>query len=308
MAKTTLFGRKQSGGAFTVVDESITTGNIFFVDSGKTTDGADSVSKGNNPDAPFLTIAYAITQCTASNGDIIYVMPGHTETATITTGIALSTAGITIRGQGYGRARPTITCHASTIDAITVTGASCRIENLLFKGAASSTSFIDIQAADVEVYNCIFEHTSVPLDGIIIGTGGHRFKITDCTFCATADGPNVAIDIQGGSLTGPWEISRNVFNYAPNGLDDGAIVANAKAVPGGLVRDNIIIGTDGIAIDFNSSSTAVGDGMMVGNRISAGTMDNIDGLIDAGGYILIDNYGSDKASEGGGLIPVTTPA
>ena len=39
MAKTELFVRKTSGGVFTVVNESVTTGNIYFVDSGSSTGG-----------------------------------------------------------------------------------------------------------------------------------------------------------------------------------------------------------------------------------------------------------------------------
>jgi len=306
--KTSLFASRQKGGVVSVVDQSVTTGNIMFVDSGKTTNGADTASHGDNPDAPFLTINYALTQITANNGDIIYVMPGHTETVPVTTGWAMSTAGTTLIGIGYGRARPVVTAHASAIDAITVTGANCRIENIVFKGAASCTAFIELQAADFELHNCVFEHISTPLDGITIAAGGDRFKFTDCTFATTADGPNTAIDLQGAGITGPWEISRCIFNYAPYDCDDGAIVANDKAVTGGLIRDCIFIAMTTIAIDFNSSSTAAADGMMVGNRISGITMANIDGFIDPGGYVLIDNYGSPDVTKGGGLIPVTTPA
>ena len=75
--KAALFSRHQPGGVFTIVDEAnFTTGNIFFVDSGSAT-GADSVGAGRNPDLPFLTIDYAVGQCTANNGDYIIAMPGH---------------------------------------------------------------------------------------------------------------------------------------------------------------------------------------------------------------------------------------
>ncbi len=306
--KTSLFTTHQKGGVVSVVDNSVTTGTIFWVDSGNTTNGGDTTGHGGAPDYPFLTVNYAITQAAANNGDIIYVMPGHTETVPVTTGWALSTAGVTIIGIGYGRARPVITAHASAIDAITVSGANCRIENIVFKGAASCTAFIEIEAADLEVHNCIFEHISVPEDGITVAAGGDRFKFTDCTFAATADGPNTAFDLQGAGIEGPWEISRCIFNYAPNGLDDGAIVANDKAVTGGMIRDCVFIAMETIAIDFNSSTTAAADGIITGSRITAISQSDIDGLIDPGGYVLIDNYGSDLVTEGGGLIPVTTPA
>ena len=73
-AKTELFVRKQSGGMFTVVNEAMTTGNIYFVDSGKTTTGGDSAGFGANPDAPFLTLDYIASLVTANNGDTVFAI------------------------------------------------------------------------------------------------------------------------------------------------------------------------------------------------------------------------------------------
>jgi hypothetical protein len=49
MARTELFARKQAGGMFSVVNQSLTTGNIFFVNS---VTGTDAAGYGQNPDAP----------------------------------------------------------------------------------------------------------------------------------------------------------------------------------------------------------------------------------------------------------------
>ena len=59
MAKAALFARRQPGGALTVVEERFTTGDIWWVDSGSAT-GADAAGYGQNPDAPFLTLDYAV--------------------------------------------------------------------------------------------------------------------------------------------------------------------------------------------------------------------------------------------------------
>src|SRR3990167_1462142 len=109
MSKTELFVRKQPGGMYVVNPESKTTGNIWWVDSGSAT-GANAVGYGRNPDAPFLTIDYAIGQASANNGDIIYVMPGHSETRS-TTGnfLAHDVAGGRMIGVGGGSDRPTLT-------------------------------------------------------------------------------------------------------------------------------------------------------------------------------------------------------
>ena len=62
-------------------------GNVFWVDSGAGSNG----NKGTFA-RPFATIDYAIGQCTANNGDLIMVMPGHTETVTAAAGIAVDVA------------------------------------------------------------------------------------------------------------------------------------------------------------------------------------------------------------------------
>ncbi len=143
--KSSLFSRKQSGGMFSIVDETDGVGNIWFVDSGSAT-GADAAGYGQNPDAPFLTIDYAIGQTTASNGDRIFVAAGHAEnmdaytTAAATAGagsITLDVAGIRIIGQGIGRSRPTLTWTDHT-DSITVNAANVSLENFIFDMSATS--------------------------------------------------------------------------------------------------------------------------------------------------------------------------
>ena len=70
-SRTALFSRKQSGGVFTISDLRQHPGDIWFVDAGSGTDGD---GYGQNPDAPFATLDYAVGKCTASQGDVIYLM------------------------------------------------------------------------------------------------------------------------------------------------------------------------------------------------------------------------------------------
>jgi len=85
----------------------ITTGNIWFVDSGHPF-ASDNTHCGESPLEPFATIDYAIGKCTASNGDIIYVMPGHAETVNATATLTCDVAGISIVGLGNGTNRPSL--------------------------------------------------------------------------------------------------------------------------------------------------------------------------------------------------------
>ena len=110
--RTALYGKNASkGGLFTIEDMGLSTGNRFFVDSGATTTGGDTAGHGTSPDAPFLTLDYALSSdvCTASNGDIIYVMPGHAEAIISAADIACDLAGVKIIGLGEGSDKPTFT-------------------------------------------------------------------------------------------------------------------------------------------------------------------------------------------------------
>src|SRR4051812_13860248 len=128
MARTELFARKQSGGMFSIVNQAMTTGNIFFVNS---VTGSDSAGGGQNPDAPLATIDYAIGLCTANQGDRIYVMPSHVETISAAGGVALDVAGVEIIGIGTGAARPKVNFTA-TGSTFAVSAANCTVRNILF--------------------------------------------------------------------------------------------------------------------------------------------------------------------------------
>ena len=72
------FAKQRGAYASVVQDHRVHTGNVFFVMTG----GTDSAGYGLHPDRPFATVDFAIGQCTANQGDVIYVMPGYTETIT----------------------------------------------------------------------------------------------------------------------------------------------------------------------------------------------------------------------------------
>ncbi len=283
-----------------------TTGSVFFVDSGSENAGNNEDS-GLNPNAPNATIDYAVSRSdvVANNGDIIIVMPGHSETAS--TQITCDVAGLSIIGLGVGRSRPLITANATAVDVFNVTAANVHIENLHILGAANCTAFVNIAAQDFSASRCIFNHVATPLVGISVASGG-RFDIDDCLFTNSINGADVAIDIEA-SIVGPWSVTNCRFNYSTYGIDLGVIRANVDTASGGIIDNCIFAGCETVAIDFNSSSTVGGDGVISNCSIGAkGSVANIDTLIDSGGYALIENHGTDSITEAGGLVPVATPA
>jgi microcystin-dependent protein len=117
-------------------------GKVFWV-SNVTTGllaGQRGGSDGNRGtfDAPFATINYAVTQCTAGRGDIIFVKPGHAETVSTAAAIALNVAGVALIGLGRGSARPTLTW-STAASTITVAASNVTVHNFLFVGSAAST-------------------------------------------------------------------------------------------------------------------------------------------------------------------------
>lgn len=120
------------------------------------------------------TIASAIALCTANAGDVIYVLPGHTET--LTAAIDVNIAGVSIIGLGSGMLRPTITGNG-TIDAITVTAANVTIENLIFPAPETDNQTADINVAAAgctirNTYHIGSQTAKNKTDIITVATGG----------------------------------------------------------------------------------------------------------------------------------------
>lgn len=277
--------------------------NVFFVDSGSGSNNA----AGTEPDTPLATIDYAIGLCTANNGDHIFVLPGHSET--VTTAITMDVAGVTIWGYGYGRARPAVTT-SGAIDGINVTAANCRIHNLRVIGAASATALLNVASTDLYVDDCVFEHGAAPTEAITLAAGGNRFYFDNCKFLGTANGPDSAFFFEVGSGTvTDWHVRNCLFNYLPNGLDRAVFVATADAVPGGIIQGCVVLGLDVEAalVDFESStSTNVGEGMIVDTIVQARVSATITDFYDLGSYGTARVSFSDGANRGAILHPATS--
>ena len=89
-------------------------GKIFYVSNASVApEGSLSASNNNSGLTPrdrLSTIQGGLDKCLASRGDLIVLMPGHSET--LTAALAVDIAGITIRGIGNGslKANPDWEC------------------------------------------------------------------------------------------------------------------------------------------------------------------------------------------------------
>lgn len=240
-AKTELFG-KWAQGSVVVADQAASTGARFFVHSGT---GADSAGYGSTPDKPFATLDYAIGKCTASAGDIIYVMPGHAETYGNGAGFAADIIGVRIIGLGWGGNRPTFTfSHAGA--ACTVSAHSVVIENCRFvAGITAVAAAITVSAADCQFRNCEwYWGGTTGWDFVLsldLSAGAHRTIIDGCRFLAE---PGVAGAASAIKLTGA---SHNVMVRNCEFMGDYSVAClnGITTLSQGLMfLDNLVHNTD----------------------------------------------------------------
>lgn len=141
-------------------NEFFTTGNVFFVDSGSA-GASDNSIKGKTVDEPFATLDFAVGQCTANNGDLIIVMPGHAETITADSGVDIDVAGVTVIGVGKGAARPTFTFTTAVTADFKLAANSTHVENLVFLGGIDATTgVIEISGTDCSLINCEYRDST----------------------------------------------------------------------------------------------------------------------------------------------------
>lgn len=92
------------------------------------------------------TLDAAITACTASRGDTIFIAPYHTETITGAGGITLDKTGINILGLGRYDARPTFLMDGAACSML-VTAADVTLENCVFSSGHADLAYFALVTA-----------------------------------------------------------------------------------------------------------------------------------------------------------------
>jgi hypothetical protein len=306
MAKTELFVRKQSGGIYTVVNESLTTGNIYFVDSGSST-GGTTAGFGHSPDAPFTTIDSAINQTTANQGDVIYVMTGHSETLTGASAITCDIAGVSIIGLGRGTDRPTLLLDASAAVSIVISAANVHWENVIFSaGHADVTVAIDISAASASFDKCEWKENTTAENFLTcirtsaVANACDGLSVTNST---ATDVDTAAVNfITVREDTDLLVMNDNFIELGVN--DSNAIigVASGKDLTSCTILRNYIYRLNTAGDLLVDSDTTANSGIIAHNRIGhADTSGEV--LIDADGVRQFDNIGTATNTASGYILP-----
>jgi hypothetical protein len=140
----------------------IIVGEVFFVGSvagGKSwAAGSDNTGMGTK-ELPFATLDYALSVATASNGDVIYLLPYHAETVTGAGAITLDKAGVKIIGLGHNTARPRFLLDGAGASGL-VTAANVSIENCIFASGHADLAY----AFYVTAKGCIIKNNQLDLN------------------------------------------------------------------------------------------------------------------------------------------------
>ena len=295
-----------------ILNHTVHTGNVFFVMTG----GTDSAGFGLHPDRPFATVDFAIGQCTATQGDVIYVMPGYTETITAAAGWAVDVAGISIIGLGHGTAKPTITLGTATTADVNVSATNVVIKNFRFVTSIDNlVNFLDLDAANCLVEDCDFvgDSSAQALGFINLATTVDDFIIRGCTFSQDTDpaGSDGAVD------TGCIFIidSENILieNCSFNGNFETAMIHNrGTACKNLFVKNchgqNLLSGSETFQLVDGATGAQLGGGFNTPAE-SAVSEATLVGTIGANFFVLAPGtYSNDGAAGGGGGIIIATPS
>jgi hypothetical protein len=224
-------------------------GRVVYVDSGETTSIEDGLSWATAVD----TLEEAVALCTASNGDTIFIAPGHAETIDTADEVDLDKHGMTVIGLGNGTLRPTFTFDDGNDGAWTIGADNITVKNLIFSSSVDSTS----QAIEIEAGS-----TDVTIDGC-------RFQVVT----AGTDEFDKVIDCEGAASD--RLVVQNCEFYMENGESVAAIYTLDS--DNCIFRDNIITGDYSTAC-INNATTASNHIVIKDNVLFNGTTGGNTGL------------------------------
>jgi hypothetical protein len=271
------------------------TGDVIFVDS-----ATGSVNGDGSSLRPFNKIDSAFNKSGLSAGDIIVVMPGHTETGTAAAHIAADVAGVTVLGLGTGNLRPLITLGTATTADIDIDAANIRFENLRFDftGFDAIAAPLDVNAAGFQLVNCEVELADASAQatlGILTDANASDMIVEGCYFFGSADaGTATAIRIVGGdsiivrnnifvgnytttlgavqNVTTPCTNTFIVGNLIDNRTASAAVGVTMHASSTGIIADNRIQVLTGTAPIVAAAMSWVGGNYYAATIGTAGTL------------------------------------
>ena len=200
-------------------------GKVFWVNnSGVIPQGGIGGSDSNDGTylRPFGTIDGAIGKCTANRGDVIYVMPGHSETITTDSEVDFDVAGVRCIGLGHGGAMAQINFNA-TAATVAVGADDVVIQNMRFTADVSAVVdgiVVEDGVDDGCIRDCVFDvvlaATDEFVDSISFVNDNSRWLVEGCTFDMALGGAASAVhmDADTDKLTIRGNVMRGDYSVA----------------------------------------------------------------------------------------------
>ena len=255
-------------------------GQVYWVSNATPTLPGQVGGSDGNPgtfNAPFGTLEYAVSRCTANRGDIIFIKPGHAETISSATALAFDIAGVAIVGLGAGTKRPTFTLGTAATTTIAVSADNISISNCRFIGNFLSITacFTVAAAAYFTIDNCSFTDTSAILGFLsavktTVSTNSDFLQISNCFIKSDATTKAVAPIVVLNTMTG-LTLADNVVvqtvaqNNVSQFLSHAALVMTAALITGNKIYS---VNTDSATGAFLvTTSATTGSGIIQGNVV-----------------------------------------
>ena len=291
-------------------------GRMFFVSSVTTSTVINWVQNMIRPDGEgtirfHSTIQGAMNAAVAGRGDVIFVLPGHTETISSASVITANKAGVSVIGLGYGTMRPTLTFTTAITANILVSAADVTFENMLFvANFADITSVFTVSTGpNLVVRNCEFRDTSAILNFITIVTTTVSVVADGLTFernkvmglgTTAATTPIKVLGTHNRLVINDNYISLGVLNNVSAVLAHGALVVtnleinrnkvfrlNTDTATGGLLVTTSSTTNTGMISDNYAQTADIAGLILVTAGCRYGMFNNLaNGDVDASGFVL----------------------
>lgn len=171
---------------------------VFYVDSGA------GLNNGRGTyDRPFATLQAALDKCTANAGDIIFLMPNHSESVTSASSHDVDVTGVKIIGIGRGLDRPKFTMDTAITATFTVSANRVEMHNVEFvNGIDNLTAGLTITGNKVLMTDILTrdDDSNYHADDFIVVTSSQEFELHNWTHDARGGktGAQTALSIVGG--------------------------------------------------------------------------------------------------------------
>jgi hypothetical protein len=254
----------------------------------------------NDPDQAIetmrvTTLSAALNRVVAGRGDIIVVLPGHTENVTVGTYLSTLAAGTKVIGVGQGASRPTFTFTA-TASRWNVAAANVLFSNLIlnFAGGAAVTIGIDVTGASVTFSDCEFVtsalNTSRADNVIRLSAGADDFLMYRNRMRGANAANGVVDNILVNATVARTRIIENQMSLGVTVATVGLIRFAAIATDG-LIADNYFssnLATSACILDFDAAAT----GLAYNNRaaVMADQAASAGFVVGTTGYRFCENY------------------